>query len=705
MRKSARLITLSIVNTYIGLSIGTSSAFAQSPSGNTSSTSENNELEEIVISVHPLHENGLSQSIEVLRGEELSDALASNLGETLAQQPGIRSASFGAAVGRPVIHGLGGPRVKTTEDRIDSLDVAVTSTDHPVTVEPFIADQITVLKGASTLLYGSGSIGGVVDTQTGRIPTKLNEDAFSGRAEFRASDNGDGRVGALRLDGNAGNAIAWHVDAFSKDGDDYDIPGFVKSEALRNQLAAAGESEEEEPFGVLEGSRLDLQGAAAGISWVGERGHLGISISTSEGVFGLVGAGEEEEEEEGEADELEEFLELEEEGPGIIDFDQTRVDLSAELLNPFSGIESISFRLGVNDYQHFEIEGSGEVGSQFDNEAWEARLHATHTPIAGFSGVLGLQLGDRDFSAVGEEAFVPPAETETAGLYWVGEREFDGFSLELGARVEEIENRSVDSGVERDFSTFSTSFGIVLPTSDINRFGVLLDYSERAPSIEELFSNGPHLATQSFEVGDINLDEEKGVQLSVSWAYETDLFDAHATLYYNDFDDFIFQANTGDIEDGLPVLVYQQEDAEFVGLDLEFGLHLVEVAGGDLDLRATFDTVSAEVNFQANDNLPRIPATRIGADLVWKNKGWRAKLGFANTSSQTDTAAFELPTDSFNDLTAKVEYTFDWNGSQVSAFVSGKNLTDDEQRAHTSFVKDFAPAAGRTFEAGVRVNF
>jgi len=126
-------------------------------------------LEEIRVLAHPLAENGSAQNITILSGDELAREVKFSLGETLSSEAGIQSASFGTAVGRPIIHGLAGARVKTTADRIDTLDVSVTSGDHAVGVEPFIADQITVLRGSSTLLYGSGAIGGVVDVSTSRI--------------------------------------------------------------------------------------------------------------------------------------------------------------------------------------------------------------------------------------------------------------------------------------------------------------------------------------------------------------------------------------------------------------------------------------------------------------------------------------------------------------------------------------------------------
>lgn len=676
------------------------------------------DLEEVIITAHPLHEQGLSQSVEVLKGAELFDVLDSNLGDTLATQPGIRSASFGAAVGRPIIHGLGGPRVKTTEDRIDSLDVSITSTDHAVTVEPFIANQISVLKGASTLVYGSGAIGGVVDTETGRIPTQLNEEAVSGKAFIKLGDNGDSEIGAFRLDANLGQSMALHLDAFTKQADDYEIPGLAESsfQIAREEAEEAEEEghseeeghDEEEAEGIVEGSRFDISGLAAGVSWVGERGHFGVSLSTTDAEYGLVGGhGHEEEEEEGHDEEEgeEHGHEEEEEAPGILDLEQTRFDLSGELLDPFSGVSSLSVRLGINDYEHTEIEGNGEVGTLFDNDAWEAQIQLKHKPIAGFEGVFGLQLGDREFSAIGEEAFVPPAETQTTGLYWVGESNFDAFSIELGGRIENSETAPMAdmSLPERDFDTTSASVGIIVPTSQAITWSALLDYAERAPSIEELYSNGPHLATQTFEIGDVNLDEEASTNLSLSFAYETDVFDFHATLYRNDFSDFIFQSSTGEEEDELPVFIYQQADADFTGLDLELGAHISKLGGGDLDVRVTYDTVRAELS--NSENLPRIPADRYGIELIWASDDWRAKLGVVQVDDQNDIASFELPTDGYSDISLRLERSFDIGDSRLTAFVHGHNLGDDEQRSHTSFVKDFVPAPGRRLEAGLRLKF
>ena len=725
------------------LSLAVAASLSLSATAHAQSSSDS-DIEEVVVKAHPLHEQGLAQSLTVLSGDELSDSIESNLGDTLANKPGIRSASFGAAAGRPIIHGLGGPRVKTTEDTIDSLDVSVTSTDHAVTVEPFIAEQISVLKGASTLLYGSGAIGGVVDTETGRIPTELNEEVFTGRGEIRLTDNGDGTAGAIRLDGNLGSNFAWHFDAFSKEADDYEIPGFAESAGFRaleeeeehghdddhdedhdeheeEHEEEHGHEEEEEVFGVLEGSRFDIQGYAGGLSWVDGENYFGISVSGIDGTYGLVGGHghhEEEEHEEDHEDEHEDEHEEdhdeehedehdhEEEGeeePGRIDLEQTRFDLGGRLATSLSAIDAISFRVGVNDYEHLEIEGNGEVGTLFDNEAWEARILAHLAEMDGFNGVIGIQASDREFSAIGEEAFVPPSETDSLGLFYVGEREFDSFNLELGARIDSMNADS--AGVSRSFTTLSASVGAIVPLGDSTSVSALFDYAERAPGIEELFSNGPHLATNTFEIGDATLDEESSANITFGFAYETDLVDAHFEFYRYDFNDFIYQSATGEEEDELPVLVYRQNDATFTGMDVEVGFHLANVGSGDLDLSLSYDIIDADFDNGQLGNLPRIPSDRWGATLKWSNDVWRAKLVYADVAEQDDNAIFELPTDGYYDVSAKLERKFTLGETQITAFVHGKNLTDEEQRSSVSFVKDQAPAPGRRVEAGIQFKF
>ena len=288
------------------------------------------EIEEIVISSHPLAGNGSAQSVTVLSGDELAAKLQGSLGATVAREPGVQSASYGTAVGRPVIRGLGTTRVKTTQDSIDTLDVSVTSGDHPVAVEPFIADQIEILRGPSSLLYGTAAIGGVVNVETGRIARSVAEESFSGRAELRGADNADAVNGAIRLDGRVGDALHWHLDGFYRDADEFEIPGIGESDVFLE----AGNEQASTTRGIVENSQSESAGGAVGISWVEEAGFIGFSVSAIESEFGLFGE------------------------PDIIpfiDLEQTRFDVEAQANNPFAGIKSINFRIGINDYEHAEL--------------------------------------------------------------------------------------------------------------------------------------------------------------------------------------------------------------------------------------------------------------------------------------------------------------------------------------------------------------
>lgn len=692
---------------------------------------ESSSIEEIIVIGHPLSGEGLAQPTDILVGEELDRKAADSIGATVGNEPGIHNSSFGAAVGRPVIHGLDGARVRIMEDRIDTLDVSVTSGDHAVTVDPFIAEQVEILKGSGTLLYGSGAIGGVVDVHTGRIPHNAFK-GVGGRLDLKSADNGDGRNGSFRVDGGVG-MLGWHLDGFSRKAGDYAIPGFAAS---ARELAREAEEEEEEHheeeeeegeeedheeegeefFGMLPGSGFEVQGGSAGFALV-DNGEfiVGVSVSKIAAEYGIPGHGHEEhghheegeeDHEEGEAEEGDHEDEEEEghdeEGTPIADLEQTRVDFEAAIATPLPGFSSLNLRFGVNSYAHNELEPSGEIGSAFENEAWEARVEMSHEMVAGWEGVAGAQMGDRRFSVVGEEAFTPPVDTKTFGVFWVAERSFPGFQLESGIRFDSVEHDPAE-GESTSFGGASASLGMVIPFDDDWTGTVLADYSTRAPVGEELYSNGPHFATRSFEIGDANLGEERALNLSATLKRRGDDWSVLGTVYRTAFTDFIFQASMGDYMEGLVVRHFNQADATFTGLDLEASVVLAAWEGGELELNGLFDTVSAKVDVPGNDNLPRIPPARVGLGMALTKGPISANLDFMRVFSQEDAADQEFETDGYNDLRAYVGWDVEVGAMSVSVYLQGRNLTDDEQRKHTSVVKDLVPEPGRTIEAGVRI--
>ncbi len=600
------------------------------------------------------------------------------------------------------------------EDRIDSMYVSVTSHDHMTTIDPFTARSIEVLKGPSTLLYGTGAIGGVVDVHTGRIPHDLPED-LSAEVDLRATDNADQRSGAVRLDAGTGS-IAFHLDAFYRDADEFDIPGFAESAALREleemeHEEHEGEEEhedhhEEEAFGTLPNSQMEIQGGAAGLSYIGDRGFVGVAVSTYDAEYGLPGHSHEHEHEEEEESEAHE-----EEGGAVLNLDQTRIDVEAGLDAPFAGFSYLNFRLGFNDYEHVEVEGSGEPGTTFANEALEGRIELVHEIGSSFEGATGLQFSTREFSALGEEAFVDPVDTQSVGVFYVGNRQFGSTGFEFGARYERVEHDPTD-GPFRGFNLGAASLGLSQALTDRWTISGTLDYSTRAPVAEELYSFGPHLVTGTYEIGDPNLNEERAANVSATLAYEDESWSVFLNAYYTDFGDFIYEATPGlpldqllppDVLDDLdlPVLQWQQGDATFQGFEADIGWRAASWSDGTLELNAGYDYVRARLDSGENRNLPRIPPRRwrVGAVLNWQDL--LAEVTWGRVDAQNDTAAEELPTEAYNDLRIHLGYGLDLGGNRLELFLTGRNLTDDEQRYHTSYIKDLAPQRGRTIEAGV----
>ncbi len=690
---------------------------------------EDNALEEVVVRAHPLSGEGLAQPFVTIDGDQLRRAQATSIGETLSLLPSIHTTSFGQAVGRPVIRGLAGARVKVMKDRIDTLDVSVSSPDHTPTIDAFSAQSIEVLMGPSTLIYGSGALGGVVDVHTGRIPHSVPE-TTAARLELRGADNGNRRTAAGRVDTGAGN-FSIHVDGFYREADDYDIPGFAESRRLRALEQSGSEHEEshdtdheaghdddhgkaeEYVKGTLPGSFLETYGGAVGASYVGESGFLGLALSSYQSNYGLPGHShghghhedEVEHESHGEDDAGEQQHDGDhegDEGSAVLDLEQTRVDLEWGYSSSLALLESMNLRVGYNDYEHVEFEPDGGRGTTFSAKAHEARFEVVHSELANLEGSAGLQLSQREFSALGEEAFVEPVDTNSVGLFYVGQTRWRGIGIEGGLRGDHVEH-DPDTSNARDFNLVSGSLGLLHSIGESWQLTGQLDYSSRAPTAIELFSNGPHLATQSFEIGDPDLIEEKAVNISVGVNYQSQRLLLAMNVYQTSFDDFIYETATGEERDELPVLQWQQDDATLYGADARIRWEAARWRQGTVLLDASADTVRAKLDANEKSYLPRIPPMRwsLGATVNWGSLV--AQLNYTRVAEQGDTAPQELTTDAYDDVSLQLVYSLPFETTRVEFFLNGSNLTDDEQRLHTSFIKDLAPQPGRTLEAGVRV--
>jgi len=630
----------------------------------------------------------------------------SNIGETLANEPGVSSSDFGPGSGRPIIRGLGGSRVKILENGIGTMDLSTISVDHAVSIEPANARQIEIFRGPTTLLYGSGASGGLVNVVNDRILNYVPAN-LEGDLSFNYDTVTDGMTGTASINTGTKN-LALHLDAMVRDTDDYAIPGFAELEP------------DEPEQGTLENSSLKMDSIGIGASYVGAQGFIGFAVSQSASDYGVPGGhGHHEEEEDADTEE-------EEEGGVRIDMRQTRYDLEAVLDNPVPGLQQIKTRWAYNDYEHDEVEGNGDVGTRFNNNELEGRIDFLHAPIANWNGVVGLQYRDKDFSAIGEEAFVPPATLDSVAVFALEKGDFGRWHLELGARYEKQEVKT-DVGTRAEHTAYSLSAGASWEYTEGYQLGLSVTRAQRAPTIEELFSDGPHLATTTFEVGNPSLDEETSTNIDLYWHKTAGQFTFSANFFYNQIDDFIFlqeqdlnadgiadrveedfAGDPADIldpaEDEEPLLVYQtQSDAEFLGFELEALMRVLDDERGVLDARLWADYVKAERD--PNTHLPRITPWRFGTGLNYAHKAWYASLDYIRTNKQNNTAPLETTTSGYDMLNAYLAYTVKLANTELILFVRGTNLLNEEARRHTSFVKNLAPLPGRSGTFGIRAAF
>ncbi|MEM8996711.1 MAG: TonB-dependent receptor, partial [Acidobacteriota bacterium] len=477
--------------------------------------------EEIVVTASALARSSLelAGATTSLSGLELDMRRESTLGETLINEPGVTSTFYGPGASQPVIRGQTGRRVRTLEGGIGTGDASAVSADHALTTEPFQAQRIEILRGPGTLLYGSSAIGGVVNVIDERVPT-VRGYGFHGDVELLAGTGNDEQQGSVQL-GGGGDSWAWNFAATAREADDYDIPGFARSEEGEHdedhdedgeEHEEHEEHEEENPFGTVPNSDIETDSARIGATYFfGDRGFIGASVSRYDSLYGLPGEHEhgehgEEEHEEGEHEEGEHEEGEHEEEEVRLDMQQRRLDVRGQINQPFNGFEALRLRVGATDYEHVEQEGD-EIGTTFSNELFETRLELVQARRGRHSGSVGVQFLTDDLEAVGAEAFIPATETSQFAIFTLQELEVGPVTWKLGARYEEQDADPVNQA-SQSHDGLSGSLGLVwqvTPTFSLAASGAR---SVRLPAAEELFSDGLHVATRVFEVGDPTLTEE-----------------------------------------------------------------------------------------------------------------------------------------------------------------------------------------------------
>jgi iron complex outermembrane recepter protein len=610
----------------------------------------------------------------------------------------VAASSFGPGASRPIIRGLGGDRVRVLENGIGSLDASFTSPDHAVSVEPYLVDRIEVIRGPATLLYGSAAIGGVVNVLDNRIPSTLPQRPLGGEIELRAGTAADERAGHAVLEGGAGS-FAWRGSFSRRQTGDYEIPGFAEAGHHDDD----GHEHDDEPFGVLPNSFVNTRTGTFGTSWFWQGGFAGIAATEYRSRYGIPGGHGEEGDED--YDEYDDHGDEHGHEDIFIDLRQRRIDFRAEVTQPFGIFEGAKFRAGTSRYRHFEVADDDEIETTVRNRGFEARGELLHQPIGPMQGAFGAQWLRQNLTAEGDEAFLPPSRTTGYALFAVEEIPGEVLTWQFGARAERQTIRLRDeTGRGRSDNGASASAGFVWSLSEPWAIALSVARTERLPNVQELYSDGPHIATRAYEIGNETLGKERSTGLDLALRRRAGAVTGEISLFTNRFGNFIFEEATGEIDDGLPVYQYVSRRARFYGGEIETVFHLHEDRDHSFDLRLVYDWVRA-TDRTTDQALPRIPPARFGIGFAGRSGSLRGGLDARRSLKVERVAENETETPGYTMVNAYFSYTFGGPDGNYELFLRGSNLFNEEARPHTSFLKEVAPLPGRDLAVGARWKF
>ena len=654
-------------------------------------------LDTIRIKAHPLEQTSKDFAVAdtVVDQKRLAQG-AVTIGEALSGETGISSNQFGAGSSRPVIRGQDGPRIKILQNSSENIDVSTLSPDHAVTVDPALAKQVEVIRGPSTLLFGAGTVGGLVNVTDSKLPTAMPEKGYEGNVGLRYNTGSDEKLATAGVTLGLGDQVALRVEGLKREANDYIAPDYVHE----------GEKERRVDNTFAKGQTVNF-----GLSWIYDRGFTGISYSNRQDQYGLPGHSHEYEschlhglslhcgEHDHDEDEHDDHDHdhAHEAGPWI-DLKSERYDVRTELDEPFAGFKKLRAQASYTDYQHDEIE-EDTIATHFKNKGYDGRLELVHNPLGAWEGVIGTQYGQQKLELTGEEAFLAPNTTKKWSVFALEHAQLNDVHVELAARVDQ-QKIDIDDSSKKDFdgSAFSVSGAANWEFAPNYKLSLVTSHQERLPLAQELYADGGHFATNTYELGNDQLSKEKSNNVELGFHYDDNTFDYHVHVYHNWFDDYIY-AQTLDRYKDFRLVQYAQDKAKFYGAEAEAGYQISPI----YKLSVFGDYVRGKID---NDNAPRVPAGRLGTKLNADfDDHWSGSAEYYHVFQQDKIAAYETDSQSYNMLNLGVAYSGNYsNVSDYRVFLNANNLLDDQVYQHASFLSTI-PQVGRNFSVGVNFSF
>ena len=697
-------------------------------------------IEVIDIYATPMHLSVMESAtpVSVLSGENLRRQQAATLGDTLEKLPGVQTNFHGNVASTPIIRGLSGPRVLITQNGLDVSDVSRVGPDHAVAGEASTAQQIEVLRGPATLFFGSGAIGGVVNVVDKRVPTSTDT---SGEFLLETQSVNDQSLATFNVTTGM-EKVAFYADGFYRDSDDYETP-------------SAPDIDDPDGQNVVENSAEESHGFTLGTSYLFDQGYVGVAVEQFNREYGIPGhshggvesvyADLEQTRYQllGEYNFQDSLLQSVHFRAGYTDYDHVEIEgnfagtqfsneteeVRVELLHrPIA-----NWRGGLSvHYKGSEVFAEGEEAftppSEMEMFAL-ALMEERH-----FDNWL-VQLGGRIERVMLDAASVllPDIDAHEHGDEHEHEHEHEHGDEHDHGSSEFI--RQFD--VAQEFTPVSLSAGAVYTINDEYNVGISLSRSQRAPSASELLSFGPHIGTRTYEVGalfNLTNDDEfilAQTPIDLETANNVDLTFRKTqgdvgfvfNIFYNQVDNYYYQEGTGlfaesghdhdhgdehahedehdhadehDHSDELPVYLFRSADAVLHGFEFQVAWQATDALKVDMFA----DYVKARL--KDGGDLPRTSPMRVGTHLQYTLNRLRADLDITHFAKQDNISAFETETDGYTLVDASIAYDIPLGDIDLSVYLSGENLTDEEARVHTSFLKDIAPRPGRNFALGVR---
>lgn len=659
--------------------------------------------------------NKEAAAVATLQREQLQQS-ATTLGEVLQAEPGVVASNFGAGSSRPVIRGQEGARVKVTENASETMDVSSLSPDHVITVDPQLSEKIEVIRGPATLLYGAGSVGGLVNVTDSKIPTQMPDKGYAGQAGIRYNTGNDEKMAHAGVTVGLGDQVALRVEGLKREANNYIAPGY-------SVIEEHGDHTHEIKSRRVGDTFAESEHANVGLSWIGERGFAGVSYSKRKDQYGLPGHSHEYEschthgnklhcaphehehedeqasDQHGHDDHNHEHGHDDEHNHGgpWIDLLSERYDFRSELNDPFNGFKKLSLQASYTKYHHDEIEEDA-VATRFESKAYDARVALDHEAVAGWEGTWGVAASQQKLDLSGEEAIFAPNKTQKYSLFGLEQKHWNDLRFELGSRIDYQKIEIESNQKNYDGTAFSASGATHWDFAPNYTLSMTASHQQRLPLAQELYSEGKHFATNTYERGNDQLSKEKSNNIELGLKYDNDQFSYGVNLYHNWFDDYIY-AQTLDRYQDFRLIRYEQDTAKFYGAEAQMAYQL----SPRYKLGVFGDYVRGKID---NENAPRVPAGRLGSKVDAKfDDHWAGSAEFYHVFKQDKVNAYEYPTAAYNMLNLGISYTGQYQAAQeYRVFLNANNLLDEKVYQHASFQSQL-PQMGRNFMMGVDVKF